>query len=71
MKILSTRVLQPELHADFFGRRASPLDDYILVAVDERGEDVLCPTRFVVDATKNSKGGGVDKGKGEPKLGKR
>ena len=30
---------------------------------------MLCPTRFVVDATENSKDGCVDKAKGEPKLG--
>ena len=29
---------------------------------------MLCPTRFFVDATENSKDGGVDKVKGEPKL---
>ena len=27
--------------------------------VDGRGEDVFCPTRFVVNATENSKKGGV------------
>ena len=30
------------LHADLFSRHASPLEVYGLVAVDERGEDVIC-----------------------------
>ena len=30
-----------ELHADLFGRRASPLEHYVFVAVDERGDDVM------------------------------
>ena len=46
----------PELHADLFSRHACPLE-FILrfEAVDERGEDYICPTTFVVDATDNSK----------------
>ena len=43
-----------ELNADLFSRHASPLEVYVFVAVDDRGEDV-CPTRFVVDATENRK----------------
>ena len=47
-----------ELHGDLFSRHASPLEGHIFVVVDDRGEDVLS-TRFVVDATENSKEGGV------------
>ena len=31
----------PGLHADLFSRHTSPLEVYVFVAVDERGEDVL------------------------------
>ena len=31
----------PDLHADLFSRHASPLEVYVFVAVDERGEDVV------------------------------
>ena len=31
----------PEIHADFFGRNASPLQVYVFVAVANRGEDVM------------------------------
>ena len=31
---------------------------------------MLCPTRFVVEATENSEQGGVGKAKGESKLGR-
>ena len=47
-------ILLAELNADLFSRHASPLEVYVFVAVDDRGEDV-CPTRFVVDATENRK----------------
>ena len=30
-----------EFHGDWFSRRASPLEVYVFVAVDERGEDVV------------------------------
>ena len=30
-----------ELHPDLFSRHASPLEVYVFVAVDERGEDVM------------------------------
>ena len=30
-----------ELHGDFFSRHAGPLEVYVLVAVDERGEHVM------------------------------
>ena len=30
-----------ELHGDLFSRHASPLEGYIFVVVDDRGEDVL------------------------------
>ena len=30
-----------ELHADLFSRHASPLEVYVFVAVDRRGEDVM------------------------------
>ena len=57
-----TRVFElAELHADLFSRHASPLELCVFVAVDERGEDVM-PDEiklFVVDATENSKQGGV------------
>ena len=29
------------MHADLFSRHASPLEAYVFVAVDDRGEDVL------------------------------
>ena len=49
-----------ELHGDLFSRHASPIEGYVFVVVDDRGEDVYCsPTRFVYDATENSKKGGV------------
>ena len=31
----------PELHADLFSRHASPLEIYVFVAIDERGEYVM------------------------------
>ena len=42
--IITTTVMYytlPELHADLFSRHASPLEVYVLAAVDERGEDVM------------------------------
>ena len=30
-----------ELHSDLFSCHASPLESYVFVAVDERGEDVM------------------------------
>ena len=35
-----TRGILAELHADLFSRHTSPLEAYIFVAVDERGQDV-------------------------------
>ena len=46
------------LHGDLFSRHACPMEGYVFVAVDERGEDVMS-TRFVVETTKNRKEGGV------------
>ena len=48
-----------ELHGDLFICHASPSEVYVLVVVDERSEHAMsvepCPSRFVVDATENSK----------------
>ena len=44
--------LLAELDGDLFSRHVGPSEGYhVFVAVDERGEDRLCPTRFVVDTT--------------------
>ena len=50
-----------EVHADLFSRHASPFEVYVFVVVGDRAKKVemFCPTRFVVDATENSKKGGV------------
>ena len=48
----------PELHADLFSRHASPLEVCVLWRSTKEVK-MLCPTRFVVDATENSKEGGV------------
>ena len=34
-------IILPEMRADLFSRHASPLELYVFVAVDERGEDVM------------------------------
>ena len=48
----------PELHADLFSRHASPLEVYVFVVVDERGEDVMSDEIFR-RCKENSKEGGV------------
>ena len=47
-----------ELHGDLFSRHASPLEVYVLWR-STKDVNMLCPARFVVDATENSKEGGV------------
>ena len=47
-----------ELHADLFSRHASPLEVWVLWQSTKEVK-MLCPTKFVVDATENSKEGGV------------
>ena len=34
-------ILLAELHGDLFSRHASPLEGYVFVMIDDRGEDVL------------------------------
>ena len=46
------------LHTDLFSRHASPLEVDVLCR-STKGVKMLCPTRFVVDATENSKKGRV------------
>ena len=46
----------PELHADLFSRHASPSDVCVMWRSTEE-VNIACPTRFVVDATENSKEG--------------
>ena len=60
----------PEVRADLFSRHASRLDVYVLWRSTEEEviQKMLCPTRFVVDATKNSKGGGVAAEVSAPRL---
>ena len=48
----------PELHADLFSRHASPLEVCVLWRSTKEMK-LLCPTRFVADATENSKEGGL------------
>ena len=62
-----------ELHGDLFSHHSCPLEVYVFVAVDERGEHVrwlgrdrvspcrsmLCPKRFVIVVRENSEEGGV------------
>ena len=48
----------PELHADLLSRHASPLEFCILWR-STKEVNMFCSTRFVVDATENSKEGGV------------
>ena len=48
----------PESHTGLFSRHGSPLDLYVLWR-SKKQVKILCPTRFVVDATENSKEGGV------------
>ena len=48
----------PDLHADLFSRHASSSEVYVLWWSTKEVK-MLCPTRFVVDATENSKEGGV------------
>ena len=45
-----------KLHADLLSRHASPLEVYVLWR-STKGVKVLRPTRFVIDATENSRGG--------------
>ena len=47
-----------ELHANLFSRHASPLKGMFLWRSTQEVK-VLCSTRFVVDATENSKEGGL------------
>ena len=51
-------IILPELHADLFSRRASPFEVGALWPSTKEVK-MLCPMRFVVDATENSKEGGV------------
>ena len=47
-----------ELHGDLSSRHASLLEVCVLWR-STKEVNMLCPTRFVVDATENSKEGGV------------
>ena len=51
-------IVLAELHVDLFSRHASPLEVYVLCR-STKEVNMLCPTRLVVDATENSKEGGV------------
>ena len=51
------RKILAELHGDLFSRHASPLEAYVLWRPTK--EVNMCPTIFVVDATENSKEGGL------------
>ena len=55
------------MHGDLFSLHASPLEGYVFVAVVE--VKMFCPTRFVVDATENSKEEGVAAGVYSPQNG--
>ena len=48
----------PESHTGLFSRHGSPLDLYVLWR-SKKQVKILCPTRFVVDATENRKEGRV------------
>ena len=48
-----------KLHADLFSRHASPLVVYVFLWRSTKEVKMVCPTRFVADATENSKEGGV------------
>ena len=50
--------LLAELHADLFCRHASSLVVFVLWWLTKE-VNMLCPMRFLVDATENSKQGGV------------
>ena len=56
--VVEGRCLLAELHADLFSRHASHLEFYVLWR-STKEVNMLCPTRFVVDVTENSKEGGV------------
>ena len=49
--------LLAELLSDLFSRHANPLE--VLFWRSTKEVNMLCPTRFVVDAPENSKEGGV------------